>query len=300
MKRWMAILALALCSGCGEAMEETLPVFEEHPEEIAEAPQGFFFVIDAAGPVAVIDRDPNLEWGVGDEEPIGAGDARAYDVTRRSAALPRELAQLAGQAIALHLADGTTCAATLGEPALFERSDRWEDSMPASRVVLGAAIEGGCDGARWATLADAPEPVHYVRRGDAPVDEALAAFRALPEHQRIQTEYTEHHAGLWEHHDGAVPEVTLFASGERELVLVDAEAGAGCGDFGGALWALFERSSGGLVLRASAEHEVVPEQVLDVGRDGRLELLSGERLLFPTAEGVRSIDVEVPFYGCSC
>lgn len=309
--RWLPVSML--CLGCAGPVDEPLGAGEQPVHDGTEAPRGFAFVLDARGPVVVLDHEPDPEWGVGTVEQRGPAEPGGFAVDRQQVdvgRVPPELADRAGRDVVLHGENGETCPARLGELELIGRSDRWElaEDMesPATRTVLAApvlGIAGDCHAARWATLADEPEPITFRSRDDVEprlADAALVALRALPAYQRIQSEYAVEHGDAWEHHDGARPRLTRFASGARTLVLVDAQAGTGCGDFGAALWGLFEARDGELSLRASAEHEPAPREIFDVDRDGRLELLSGERLLLPTADGVRSIDVEVPFYGCSC
>jgi hypothetical protein len=290
--------------------------------------------------VADRDPDPDWASGGIEPVPSRGGGPGTWSVTRRAVdlhKLPPELAHVSGREVLVHAPRGNTCLATLGELELVRRAEpeepaldddaglsldpespeeRWES--PASRVVLGSRVhtlDSSCDGAVWATLTGAAAPLVFtslerdqIDGADALAELALAALRELPEYGAIEQTYVEEltldetagRAERWEHHAGAAPGFAFWRAAGRTLVGVDANAGGGCGDFGAALWALFELREGALELRARDRDAPFPTDVFDLEGDGRLELASGERLMLPTSTGVAVLDVDVPYYGCSC
>jgi hypothetical protein len=342
---WSAahLLCVALCAalaGCGAApleIGDDEPIFDTELDQQPAELDGLFLVIDAAGPLLVVDRDPDPDWAIGPVERLPQADSSAWSVTRRGvdpSKLPADLADVSRQQVRFSGPDGRACLAALGALELVGRTDSadhepsdvsgddgdgldldpsWES--PSSRVVLGSrlrSVDGSCAGTTWATYADAPAPLVFARvereeleGAEQLAGAALEALRQLPEYRELEALYAvelelDERAERWEEHGGASPSFAFWRAGDRTLVGVDLGVGGGCGDFGAALWALFELRDGSLLLRARDREAPFPTDVFDLEGDGRLELASGERLLLPTQSGVAVLDVDVPYYGCSC
>lgn len=327
-------IASSACGGEPVASEELEAAHEIDEVLGAEDPEarGFFFVIDGGGPVVALDRDPDPELLAGSTEIVTPGEPDAlFTITRRrvdATSVSPELGQLVGRHVLLWAEDGLRCDAELGALELVRRTDRAEldsddpsEARPlaqraweavSSRVVLASrvrALDGSCDGARFATLSDDPTPRVFPKRTPNRdlEQQALAAISALDAYTEVQAEYDRlerdgdaPRAARWQEHDGATPSLAFWSDDERSFVGVDLTIAGGCGDFGATLWAIYELGRSGLVLRAHSRSESFPSQIIDVRRDGSIELFDGQRLLIPTTGEVVGHDVSVPFYGCSC
>ncbi len=335
---------MLVCAGCGadpsaDPASDDPSASAAGSELEAEPPEGLLLVIDAGGPLVVLERDPDPIWGRGAITLEQPSHPTPWLVTGRAIEplrVPAELASLSGASVVLHGDQGELCRAELGELVLVRRSDpeelHDEESPPtnadelgerawravASSVVLGSrprASSGDCTGAAYATLPDGPEPERFAAQPDGALDpalsnEALLAFRSLASHAEIQTSYDldlpvlaphEPRAAIWDQHDGAAPWIEAWSSGERTLIAVRAQIAEppSC-ELGASLWALFSPGRDGLELVADSSVEAFPSLLFDADHDGRLELLAGERLLIPTADGVAAFDVDVPGYRCGC
>jgi len=179
-----------------------------------------------------------------------------------------------------------------------------DDALLVARV---GALPAACAGVTFASTERSGTPRVFVReqRDDPGLRaRALQRLRTLPEYQAIQDEYTqseEPRSGPWDRHEGAEPTFLQLrdTASERRLVLVSTAAGAGCGEFGASLWALFESRGGQLVTRAIGSEDP-PSDVVDADADADFELFSGQRASF-VSDGERvSVDVSVPSGGCGC
>lgn len=240
----------------------------------------------------------------------------------------RELVSVTeGARFVLYGASGALCTVVAGEVGVLHRADfdsawLWREDPPepggeAERAwELGAGsalvtaktspVDGDCAGARYALPESSRKPRIWSAQPE--IDGALArasvaALRALPEWLAIQDELVDSGGrGLWDELEGTAPLARLWRDGEGggELVLVSASAGAGCGEFGGSLWALFERSARGLVVKRVSTGWDLPDHVLDADRDGKLELFSGDALDFEEDGEARTVDIRVPSAQCPC
>lgn len=289
----------------------------------APLPHGLHFVVMGRQDVfVVLDTSAGDEVGSGPVELVSAEDDAELHTYR--VALGRPLGPepfvLFGHAgeLCRVVADDIGVLHRAGFEAGFDwraRPDRdpvraWElGESDALLVARLRAAPPACRGAVWASSEPSRAPRVFTPDEHDPLlaARALGSFRQLPEHIAIQEAYSApadpaRPGGPWDHYEGAAPTTRVFreaASGTR-LVLVSAAAGAGCGDFGASLWALFEAGRTGLVVRAVGQDETPPSDVLDADGDGSLELFSGLHASF-VADGERvHVDAAVPFSGCGC
>jgi hypothetical protein len=179
--------------------------------------------------------------------------------------------------------------------------------MSDLQLVGALKIPDGC--APLYAAGGAP-PTTFPRAAsvdDATRDQALAAFQALPGYQALQKEFetSDDGTGAW----AKEPTVAVFGGKNRTFVSVEAHEGTGCGDWSGALWALFERKNGALVLvNDPGKSGYSPAALLDANGDGVVELIGQARLLtggvwyvaITPGEPTVNAAVEFPFTDCGC
>ncbi len=233
-----------------------------------------------------------------------------------------------GREVVGYGAQGEVCRGKLGRPRLLARAiphfgvvqgweGREEGTAPAPPAQIAAELWdlageagrllvaplAGCERAVYARPADAPAPAIFAAAEDAALEKrARNAFRALPAHKAIQTDFASNYAGKgpW---DGGAGDVVVFR-GPTTWVAVSARAGDGCGDFYGELWALWRLDGRRLVLLSDPEAPgtfFAPEAAADLDGDGVPELLQRDRLARPDA-GVWRVteDITTPFLDCPC
>jgi len=161
---------------------------------------------------------------------------------------------------------------------------------------LVAKVDGdrkACAGATWARSAALPAPP--IATAETPRAQlkarALAAFRALPQSQAIESEYavwskTQHEkaARAWFEHGKARPTIRVFSvqpAGPTLLSISAIIAEGGCGEDGmhRSLWALWQVDGSSenplLALRNQPDESMTmrPTAAVDLDGDGRVELL---------------------------
>lgn len=302
---------------------------EVPPPEALGLPHGLRFVVPNARPFVVLDvpRAPleskapielvsqpeELSWSVATYRPLPAIDEPEGQ----------------GERWVLYGPSGAVCTVVADEIGLLNRSDfdeafTWREQPDAEDRLeraweIGAVgqlftartsrVDGDCSKARYA-LPENARPRVWSKQTAIPAPlarAALAEFRLVPEWQELQREIESSweetgYKGSWDEYEGADPVATLWRDAEsgNELVLVDAQAGAGCGGFGGSLWAILEPTRDGFVPRFVGRSDDVPDHVLDANGDGRLELFSGDSLSFDDEDESRAVSIEVPSNHCPC
>jgi len=257
------------------------------------------------------------------------------------AALPAAVRALKGRSVNLLDAAGALCEARIvgfelyaeviphfgmvmswhgqnGEPALSEAKIAEQIWALAPGAILIGKLSRPCpglwalDAARTPPTTAAPEPASPELRATA-----LRAFRALPQYAEIQKEFrstAETPKGRWEDYGSHLLEVSAFHFASKlTLVIVQAQAGNGCGDFANRLVALFGIRKGTLAELELIDTPDVPEGVFpssafDLDADGSLELLFGSArdastlLLWRKTASGPSISTlfNVPFLDCGC
>lgn len=262
-------------------------------------------------------------------------------------ALPTALKAWHGQRVHLYDAKGVMCEASVQQLAarsyFVDHGNEWEMDDPeipeaerhnprsrtpeaawadGARLLVGILSTTCGGGPVYARHASQPEALVL-----APVTTrvprltrrlALRALRKLPEYAAIQATYREAiksggYTGAprrWDAWEGAEPTVRRFASadGEREVVLVRANAGYGCGEPGGHLTALFEVGPRGRMTNLGAvDWDEDIQGVMDLDGDGAYELIgpdqgTGSRILQTLGyETVEDLDIpDHSIYGCPC
>jgi hypothetical protein len=226
--------------------------------------------------------------------------------------LPAELKAWIGQRVRLFNAQGPVCQATVSRLQLVGRGDPpgevqndaeevWRSSSHLL-VAVPPSDQKACAGAVWARAASLPLPrVFPARPADARLQQAaLRAFRALPEHGRLQTEYrkwqetpgegkkktSKRRVSHWDQLEPGNTRVLVIRRDTPALTLVSVSSRAGMADdddchdtFEGHLWGLWEvrQETGKLRLllrnRPSDKVSLVPTAAVDIDGDGELEIL---------------------------
>jgi ketosteroid isomerase-like protein len=307
-----------------------------HGELTAPPLSSFMLVIDAGSPHLLFSSE--VDEGLGRGPLTLASRSRPAAATRSvdPARLDESMRTLIGERVEVFGARGAVCTATVGPPVIVHRvvphfgtvqhwdgdlggspssdaqiaADVWE--LGASGALLAAPLEGEeCERPLWARVAAEHHPKVFtpsLAEGGEQI-RALSAFRSQPAHREIQADFRSYgagHSGPWDSHGTATPTVVRWiepGSG-REIVTVTARAGAGCADFFGRMWSLFEKVDGDLVPRTdpSAPGAYEPRTIIDLDDDGMVEILIEDGLLRAGAEGgfTRVIDVTPPYLDCDC
>ena len=327
-------LAFSLLASCSDAAE-VAPV-PSHPRSpsVAAAPFALAFVEGGRAHV-VLDATPDVTRASGAPELRSLEDPVVV-ATHVSAPSGAAIDAWLGRRVRLYGTTGPVCEGVLRAVALVGRVSphegtlsRWrggeDDQAPLTPAAIAGeawavATEGGgvvlageldadgCEGALWAGLADTPAPeFHASEAADAETESrALAAFRALPAWAEVAARYhdevREERAPRWDTHGESRPTVNVIDLGASRLVVVTADVGGGCGDFGATQTTIFRDGARGLeVVGAPIDASFVPTSAADVDGDGALDLVlpNGVRRAiggsFERAEAI-----EVPFLGCPC
>lgn len=292
-----------------------------------EQPAGFHFAFTHDGTYVVLRARTEPDWGDG---PLSLAQRTSPTVVVRAARAGVPSSELTGTRMVLRRGGEVACVAELGAPQILRRAyaawtryaewngeeggarasdaqvaeDAWEIAVESELLVAKATpAEGDCTGAHWAHPEDASPHL-----GGAPIGEArvVRAFRQLEGHRQFQSAWAEvreydRHPGFarWDARPGAHRRVVTFRSRDgRDFALVSAMAHDGCGDFTGALWALFEATSRGLEPIRSENTVDTPIALADLDGDGTPEILFDSRLTHASGEG--AVDVTTPSFDCPC
>lgn len=305
------------------------------PARDASALDRFAFMM---GGEIVLDASPPGGWGSGpprlesDDNPVAV--RRAVDVGR----LPADVRRAIGGKVKVYGPDGV-CETTIGSPSLlgrahlhFSTAKAWREAdatdafkaadafqQTQSGTALVAGLDGRCRGwfARSAALPDPPvEPARWA--DPIPRAQALRAFRKLGAWKDVQKSFESDGGGKkgapWDETDGKPSIFELFATVAGKpvkLVSVTAEAGVGCGGFGGSLWVLFEVDGGKYTRRDGGDGVAYPAAAVDVDGDGTSEILfrRGAADADADLDGIlwrakdawdRADEIAIPDYDCPC
>lgn len=290
-----------------------------------EAP--VLLVVHAGELMVVIDDVPELDFeqALPDDEDVSLPKSDMLTKRRRlaDAQLTSEALSSLNQYVALHDSSGRVCRALLGDAWLVERiaTESWGEGEdleyregPARTVVAAdlLGVEGDCTGATFAMREDALG-AHFVSLPAGTLSRsvkarALTAFTTLPLYERTQRRFEERDwleesepkpTGAWQDYNGTA-DVTRFhhAASGRSLIRVAASAGAGCGDFYGGLWAVWEETAAGLELRAVHEGERAATEIVE--RDGRLAFVDSGVVAFADGAQLQEVDVTSEVWHCPC
>ena len=287
----------------------------------------------------VLSPTASADWAQGPARAVRRAAVARRDVLEEK--LPEPLKAWKGRKVALYGPQGKVCEGAVTGLALLaeavphfgivqgwngEQGERkltddqtaeeiWRLAADRGRRLVGLldVDAGKCAGARFGRDAARSAPAVYrANPADGPLGAtALAAFRALPAYQAVTRQFrSEGKAGDWETYSGGKPTIITYVhpdAGTR-YVLLHAEAGSGCGDFRGELWAIWQvtgpLAKPTLVLLSGAERPgegFVPTVAVDLDGDGQPELVSPHRLLRREGQGYRTaVNIEPPFFDCPC
>lgn len=288
-----------------------------------------------------------LGKGAGKGDPVVAKPeylgVQEADAAVNEAALAPEQRAFVGRAFTAYDAAGKPCPAVVKSLSIkavviphfgvlqsFEDRAEYPDPAAAEKAKPGVfydlagnegrylfgRFESPCPGARWAVEGSG---VAVVPKSE-PLKEhpgALAALRALPEYKKVQAELAAEHpekkAQPWDTYDGETSFDAFRPPKGAPLLVASSRAGNGCGDFYGALAAVFDSTdpahpaSRGVIDGAPGILNVLA--AVDLDGDGELEFVTGpdgesERfgLIRPGKKGtyVREDFFAVPFLDCPC
>ncbi|HVV82669.1 MAG TPA: hypothetical protein VHE35_06295, partial [Kofleriaceae bacterium] len=273
---------------------------------------------------AVLDDHASDDWGSGKlRGPFNAD----FSYAMRDATKVPTAASWAARQLAVYDAEGTKCPAKLGALQLvaggtphFGEVQEWDGAdggkkwsnaararaiyeMSPPKLIGELQIEGDC--APVIVVDAASTPKVFAKQAADPAKDAIAiaAFRKLPAYQTIQQDFVDNYEGKGPWIE--TPTVEAFSDGSRRIVAVSAREGSGCGDFYGAMTAIFEDKGGKLVPLSGGDQGYLSiTAVLDVDGDGKLELVadpddfSTVTALYEDYAPVRS--VQFPFNDCGC
>lgn len=296
----------------------------------ATAPLAYLTLTVGESAYAVLEDRADASWGSGRLEGPFTSSGGAHFALRAAAKAPMA-ASWQGRSLTVYSARGSTCEAAIARLVLlgggtphFGDVQEWDgqDSRPAlsrgervravyelSPPVLAAELTlgKGCD----PVLAVDPGTKAAVYTAAADAGEsaaAVAAFRQLPAYRALQAEFTSAYAGKGQWAE--TPATQVLERGSQRLVLVWAKQGVGCGDFYGALTAVFAVDAGSRLRLLTAKDQgfFEPRLVLDLDGDGLAEVV-GTPDDFSTLsavyrwadDGFRAVrSLSFPFNDCGC
>lgn len=244
---------------------------------------------------AVLPDQPEPSWASGKlEGPFTGGDGAHFAL--RAAEKAPMAASWKSRTLAVYSASGRRCEAAIGRLVLlaggtphFGEVQAWDgqDGAPVlsrsqrARAIYELAppvlaaeltLDPGCAPV-LATDAGAKPIMYTATAAPSEAAAAVSAFRQLPGYRALQAEFTGTYGGKGEW--AATPQTTVLESGSQRVVVVWAKQGAGCGDFYGALTAVYAVGAG-LRLRLLTSDEqgfFEPRLVLDLDGDGLPEIV---------------------------
>lgn len=279
---------------------------------------------------AVLDEPADASWGTGKLEGPMTHRSGTFFALRHAGKAPMP-AQWKDRQLVVYSALGRKCEATIARLVLlsggtphfidvqvwegFEgappvpRSQRVREIYDLAPPVLAAelAVDKSCEPV-LATAAETKATVFTPAASDGESADAVSAFRQLPAYRALQTEFTGTYGGKGEW--AATPKTLVLEHGAQRVVLVWANQGSGCGDFYGALTAMYAAGPGHrlrlLTLGEPAYFE--PRLVLDVDGDGVPEVVGTpddfstvSALYRWTDTGYQAIrSLAFPFNDCGC
>jgi len=242
-----------------------------------------------------------------------------------AAKLPAPLRAWKGRKVRLFDFSGPVCDGTISGfehvrrvvPHFSEKQDWKENKVPESEIakslwdeaagsdlLLGTVDQGKkCKDAKWARGQSLPAPkmIAPEKADEKLAQKALREFRKLPAWKKVQADYQSEDGrkGNWDEYDNDKPEVKRLGP----LVYVTAQAGSGCGDFGGRLFGMWEVAGDKLIPRYKPdEYDFLnPMAAVDVDGDGVLEILIDEGILRRSGDQYGSPEhLEVLDHDCPC
>lgn len=279
-------------------------------------------------PYVVIDIDASDSWGNGR---LRGPFTDEFSYAMRDASKAPAAAGWATRALTVYDAGGKTCPATVGAQVLvtsstphFGEVQTWDGidggkpwskaeraraiyDMSSPKLLGELKIDGDC---KPVLVTDATRKVTQyapAATDDALDDAATAAFRKLQAYAAIQNDFVDNYDGQGKWVDE--PTVAGFTDGARRFLVVSAKEGNGCGEFSGALTAVYEDKGGKPVLLSGPDLGYLNvAAIVDLDGDGTIELV-GDPEDFSTVTALyeggpsgfsAASAVEFPFNDCGC
>ena len=184
------------------------------------------------------------------------------------------------------------------------------EGQGTSLVALTDAKPDDCREAGWGHL-EGKEAVKYdieYAPDKGLVEMTIDAFQKVAGYRTIQKEWKgyEGSKGQWYDADGGGGlSITAIRGGGKTYMLADAQAGAGCGDFYGRFWAMWELDdAGNFILMSDPKTPGEISRIVgavDSNNDGKVELVTEDRIIAPVGPVHREVlNAEVPYFDCPC
>lgn len=287
----------------------------------------------------VVDTTPSPDWATGPAQFV------AYDDVRKNVdfeKLPKHVQQMRGKTFNFYDANGKSCQSTVKDFFLMKQvihhfgsiqnwkentkqqvaDEIWGDpekqnSDTGENGLLLMAKMDACKGSLWARDASEKAPtIIPLQSADAQWHKlALEQLRKLPFYQQQQKEFTSEdptHKGGWEAQKDSELKVLWVQSPllKNPWISVSAEKIAGCGEFAGEIWALWEVSGDPanakfkLLNKPAESYYMVPLSVIDIEGDGNFEILFNDPnpgfLYMEKGLFQHDYQLETPNYDCPC
>jgi hypothetical protein len=301
---------------------------------------GFWFVVHVHGePYVVLEKGAPASWGEGAlGKPDSSGDAFAV-LQATGAKLPAERAARRATKLRVLDVEGKSCEASVaslsllaplqphfGEACAFEgrpgcgpevtdeplapeaiAKRLWSMVLPGDLSLVGK-LEGGCDGSFAVPAGSELDVWPLSGSNPATAEQALAAARKTPLYAAVSRDYRAFMEGSGElRDDWALESSPHGLTGNDALLFVDLRASAGCADFNASVSFLMSVADGKAPRPLLGVRDAgMTTAVLDLGRDGTLELLSrpsefSGALTRLTKSGAQRVDaVPLSYLDCGC
>lgn len=287
------------------------------------------------GLFVVLDQGVEEAWATGPVKPVALGIEEVHGTMREAAAdkLPEKLQAWKDAAITAHDAAGAACPGTLASLHVIAGIDPhwsvdsamngveefgpppddqalWDMTSPSERVLVGRLQPSkGCTSNNLYAYPGEPRELPRLQTTSDRQDPPWQAFATLPGYRHMQKDFETHEGkGSWDDSTEVRSSVLRLvddpAKPTIDLWLLTADAGPGCGGFGGALWAVFSTARGKPELRSdgkTAWRLPTVTTAADLDGDGVHELI-GPGVILDLVDGKYTVvhELEFPSHDSPC